>query len=295
MTVGELSRAGVVGALDMANLLPLMELTEGRADVGIGLIDGEVAAQLSAFSAAGICTIGVTKPSTGIGREHGTFVAAMLSASRSSVAPAISPGCSLVVRPVFDHSGRGSDPPRASAETLGEAIFECVDAGVRVINLSVAAVGRSGARERALRAALDYAMQNGVLVVAAAGNLGRVGGSAITAHPWVTAVVGLNARGRPLPASDLGPLIARHGLSAPGEDIVSLSSDGRAVRGTGTSVAAPLVTGAIALLYSEFPTAPAAAVRWTLSMPQVRRRSLVPPKLDAWGAYLQLREMGNRW
>lgn len=277
--------------LAATNLTGIMRLGEGRPEISIGLIDGDVERQLPDFEGVDIRHVGMDRPAAGRGTDHGTFVAGILSARRSSVAPAISPGCRLLVRPVFadpEHGPAGS--PRASPAALSQAITECVDAGARVLNLSAALIGRSPGGERLLRAALDHAMQRGVLVVAAAGNQGGVGGSAMTGHPWVTPVAGHDVAGRPARTSDLGPSIGRRGLCAPGEHVVSLSRDGRPVEGSGTSVAAPFVTGTIALLWSQFPQAPAAAVRWAVSMSATVRRSIVPPVLDAGQAYLRLRQ-----
>jgi subtilisin family serine protease len=54
----------------------------------------------------------------------------------------------------------------------------------------------------------------------------------------------------------------------------------------GTSVATPFVTGAIALLWSEFPAATAAEVKLAVTQSNgVRRTTVVPPLLDAWAAY----------
>ena len=54
----------------------------------------------------------------------------------------------------------------------------------------------------------------------------------------------------------------------------------------GTSVAAPFVTGASALLWSEFFAAPAAEVKAAVTRAIVGRRTTVtPPLLDAWAAY----------
>jgi subtilisin family serine protease len=58
-----------------------------------------------------------------------------------------------------------------------------------VINLSVALEGASPRGRRSLQEALDFALHRGVLVVAAAGNQGAIGGSVITRHPWVTPVL----------------------------------------------------------------------------------------------------------
>jgi len=75
-------------------------------------------------------------------------------------------------------------------------------------------------------------------------------------------------------------------LSAPGEAIVSLGVDGKPLTLGGTSVAAPFVTGAVALLWSEFPAATPTEVRGAVTRAVAGRRTTVtPPLLNAWAAY----------
>ncbi|MGH8627982.1 MAG: S8 family serine peptidase [Gammaproteobacteria bacterium] len=85
--------------------------------------------------------------------------------------------------------------------------------------------------------------------------------------------------------SNLGSSIARRGLGAPGDGITSLGAEGKPLTLGGTSAAAPFVTGAIALLWSEFPTATAAEVKYAATQAYARRTTVVPPLLDAWAAY----------
>ena len=75
------------------------------------------------------------------------------------------------------------------AAGLAAAIIECIDAGARVINLSLALAQPSTNGEQSLEEALNQAVKRGVIVVAAAGNQGTLGSSAITRHPWVIPVV----------------------------------------------------------------------------------------------------------
>jgi subtilisin family serine protease len=123
-----------------------------------------------------------------------------------------------------------------------------------------------------------------VLIVAAAGNQGTLGSSAITRHPWVIPVVACDLRGRPINESNLGSSIGTRGLSAPGDGIASLGSEGKSLTLSGTSVAVPFVAGAIVLLWSEFPAATAAQIKLAL-MPGPRRASVVPSLLNAAVAY----------
>jgi subtilisin family serine protease len=135
---------------------------------------------------------------------HGTFVAGILSAKRGSVAPAICPNCTLLVRPIFaETKAANGEMPSAMPEELAQAILKCIDAGARVLNVSAALAQPSIKSERALEEALDQAARRGVLVIVAAGNQGTLGSTAITCHPWVIPVVGYDLQGRPMNHSNL--------------------------------------------------------------------------------------------
>ena len=176
--------------------------------------------------------------------------------------------------------------PSATPLELAAAILDCIESGARIINLSAALAQPSASGEQELERALDYSARRGVIVVAAAGNQGTIGSSAITRHPWVIPVVACNLDGRPLGQSNLGNSIGRRGMSAPGENITSLSSSGGTMTSGGTSAAAPFVTGAIALLWSEFPEASAGTIKLAIfGEASSRRPSIVPPLLNAGAAH----------
>jgi subtilisin family serine protease len=285
--------------LDLVSLTPLMELTTGRREVVIGLIDGPVMVGHPDLAGENVREIpgrtgGTCARADSFACMHGTFVAGILSAQRSSAAPAICPDCTLLARPIFSETiASGESTPSATPEQLATAIIECIDAGARLVNLSAALVQVPAARgERALGQALDYATHRGVIVVVAAGNQGTVGSTAITRHPGVIAVVACDGRGRPLDESNLGSSIGRRGLRAPGEGITSLGTEGNARPSGGTSVAAPFVTGAIALVWSEFPDVSAGQMRLAVTQAHAqRRRAVVPPLLNAWAIHTAMREL----
>jgi subtilisin family serine protease len=107
----------------------------------------------------------------------------------------------------------------------------------------------------------------------------------------VIPVVACDLRGAPISHTNLGNSIGRRGLSAPGYDITSLGSKGKPLTLRGTSAAAPFVTGAIALLFSQFPNATAAEIkRALLHGPALRRPGVVPALLDAWAGYRILQQ-----
>ena len=284
--------------LDLVNLTPLMKLTSGRPEIVIGLVDGPVVISHPDLASENVREIpgrigGTCARATSLACMHGTFVAGILCAKRSSAAPAICPDCTLLMRPIFSETpAAGELIPSATPEELAAAIIECIDAGARLVNLSTALAQVPSAKgERALGQALDHAANRGVIVVAAAGNQGTVGSTAITRHPWVIAVIGCDGRAKPLSESNLGNSIGRRGLSAPGEGITSLGTDHKAVPSGGTSVAAPFVTGAIALVWSEFADAGAGQIRLAVTQAHARRRpAVVPALLNAWAIHTAMQE-----
>lgn len=283
-------------ALELANLARLMELASGSREVAIGLVDGPVAIDHPDLSIDSIRELpgdrrAICARADSVACTHGTFVAGILNASRRSAAPAICPGCTLLLRAVFgETTSVPAQVPSATPEELAAAIVDCIDAGARLINVSAALTSLpSAAGERALQHALDHAAHRGVIVVAAAGNQGLVGSTVITRHPWVIAVIACDRRARPLAISNLGSSIGRRGLSAPGDDVTSLAADGGTATSGGTSVAAPFVTGAIALVWSRFPEAGAAVMKMAVAEAHApHRRSVVPALLDAWSIYSAL-------
>ena len=278
--------------LDLVKLTPLMDRASGRFDMTIGLIDGPVAMNHPELAGQHIREIsgngsGACAQADSMACLHGTFVAGILSARRGSSAPAICPDCTLLIRPVFTEATAGNmEMPSATPQELAAAIIECIEAGVRCINLSLALAQPSSKGEQELEQVLDHAARRGVIIVAAAGNQGTLGSTAITRHSWVIPVVACDLRGRPMHESNLGSSIGRRGLSAPGAAITSLGTAGKPLTLGGTSVATPFVTGAVALLWSEFPMATATQVKFAITQAYApRRTTVVPPLLNAWAAY----------
>lgn len=279
----------------LVKLTALMERTEGIPEMKIGLIDGPVFTQHSDLTSERINEIAKNRSASctamsSIACTHGTFVAGILSAKRTSTAPAICPACTLLLRPVFSETTSGTENmPGATPLELAASITECIYAGARIINLSLGLAHPSTRGEQALEEALHQALNRGVIVVAAAGNQSTLGSSVITRHQWVIPVIACYAFGRPMNESNLGSSIGRRGLSAPGSDITSLGTEGQAITLSGTSVAVPFVTGAIALLWSAFPAATAAQIKLAITQATTPRRpSVVPPLMDAAAAYQML-------
>jgi subtilisin family serine protease len=281
----------MANALDLVGLTALMRLSAGRPEVVVGLIDGPVVMDHADLAGNAIRELpgigsGACSKANSLACLHGTFMAGILFAKRGSPAPAICPSCSSLVYPIFADAPANKEMPSATPEDLAAAVITCVEAGARILNLSLALTQSFAKGEQALEEALDHAGRRGVIVVAAAGNQSSVGGTIITRHPWVVPVAACDAQGRPTRESNLGHSMGLRGLRAPGEGITSLGVDGKPITLGGTSVAAPFVTGAVALLWSEFPAATAAEIKAAVTRAIAGRRTTVtPPLLDAWAAY----------
>ncbi|MFD9035426.1 S8 family serine peptidase [Streptomyces sp. NPDC059567] len=282
-----------VDPLDLVGLRPLMARTAGRSSVVVGLIDGRVALDHPAFAGHPVrelTAVAGTCRGSDVCCAHGTAVAGIIAGNDG-----VCPRCTLVSRPLFTDRPTDGGPATCLSGVrtgeLAEAILETVGAGAHVLNLSMAQPAPSGVRDRALETALDHAADRGVIVVVAAGNQGRVGSSVLTGHPWVIPVTAYDRAGHPMPQSNRGVSIGRHGVGAPGDRVPGLGLDGRPLALSGTSAAAPFVTATVALLRSAYPNAGPAAVRYAVTHGPGRRRSVTPPLLDAGSAWTALRGM----
>jgi subtilisin family serine protease len=266
-----------------------MKLTSGSPKISIGLVDGPVSINHSSISnkniyelpgkLTGSCTI-----ADSVACNHGTFVAGILKAKIGSIAPAICPDCTLILRSVFSEKTIDDTIPNASPQELANAIVDCVKAGVNIINLSLAIATPTIKAEAELEKAISYAANRQVIIVASAGNQGTVGSTSITRHPWVIPVIACNNMGHPLQMSNICHSIGRNGLSAPGENITSLGGKNNLVEYTGTSAATPFVTGIIALLWSLYPNLSGAFIKNAV-MSLNNRKSIIPPLVNAKIAY----------
>ncbi|MBC8066939.1 MAG: S8 family serine peptidase [Deltaproteobacteria bacterium] len=273
--------------MDLVGLSGLQALTRGDARVRIGLVDGQVASQALTSMGANVQLLvrddpqgsAASQTSAAAPDGHGTRIATLLIGGRYGLAP----DCTLLVRPIFDERSGAADPP-ATAAQLAAGIRDCVGAGAQIINLSLEILGiQHGAGARLLLDALDHALASDVLVVAAAGNQRTIGGTALTRHPAVLGVAACGLDGRASDTTNLCRSIGERGLLAPG-DIQIIDDDGSERCMTGTSIAAPFVTAAAALLCTLFPAMPMSKIRAAL-LGEVRPRRLVPPLLDAMLAY----------
>jgi serine protease AprX len=226
---------------------------------------------------------------------HGTHVAGIIAGSgydSNGARRGIAPGANLIVLKVLDGEGFGYISNVIAA--LDYVVEHRAQFNIRVINLSVAAGVYESYTTDPLTLAAKRAVEAGVVVVTAAGNLGlnaqrRAQYGGITAPgnaPWVLTVGASSHNGTinraddtMAPFSSRGPsyidATAKPDVVAPGVGIESLADASSFLFAThpsarlwgtvdtatqpylsltGTSMAAPVVTGTVALMYQANPS-----------------------------------------
>lgn len=197
----------------------------------------------------------------GVDNSHGTHVTGTIAATpdnRVGIA-GLSPGVTIMNLKALENGSTWMSSAAA-------AVRYAVDNGASVINASWGSTGATRAQVPALEAAVEYAREHGVVVVAAAGNAG----ADLATSPTFPAsfphdnVISVGAH----TAAGAAPGFSNHGdvevdLHAPGHYIVSTVPGGYAAK-QGTSMAAPHVTAAVALVQARDPGADVTAVRRAL-------------------------------
>jgi subtilisin family serine protease len=197
---------------------------------------------------------------------HGTFVASIAGGSGASggLVRGFGGDARLMIVQANRHTNDFTDANEAAA------IVWAVDHGAQIVNLSLGGRDTSQVEQDAVA----YAVDHGVLLVAAAGNEGRIGNQptypAALLRDVGLAVAGSTRAGTRAPTSTAGAYVA---LAAPGVEVLgAMAATGDSAHygraklpglygyGTGTSYAAPQVAGAAALVWGANPHLTAAQV-----------------------------------
>lgn len=182
---------------------------------------------------------------------HGTGVAVMIAGQGTGTGTVgIAPQAKILpVHVIF--------PNTNSTAPIAQGIRYAVNHGAGVINLSVGApVPSPTSCDPELQQAVAYALAHNVVVVVASGdaNLHGTSPEQPATCAGVLTVGGVEQNGALWQGSVQGSNVD---VAAPGDHMVDVGRDGRyTVNASGTSLAAPLVSGAAALIRSAYPSMP---------------------------------------
>lgn len=196
---------------------------------------------------------------------HGTHVAGIIAAINNQIGVVgVAPRAKLYAVKVLGANGTGwlSD--------IIDGLGWCVRSGMQVINMSLG----SSSSNTSFAEAIDAVYRAGIVQVAAAGNEGSSQVSYPAAYDQVIAVSATDSNDQLASFSNYGPQID---LAAPGVNILSTWKGGGYAYASGTSMAAPHVTGVVALRLAAHPNEGPDAVKTAL---QSTARDLGDPGWD---------------
>jgi serine protease AprX len=260
--------------------------------IGVAVIDTGIAGDATDFRGsdgssrvvANVITNGAAK-TAGDGFGHGTHVAGIIagnSFNRASNDPlygryvGVAPDANLVAVKASDEAGNST--VLDVIKGIQFVVDHKADFNIRVLNLSLSSDTPTSYKTDPLDAAVEYAWQHGIVVVAAAGNRGNVADAVQYSpanDPFVISVGGSDeegdfGKGEKASWSSAGTTqdgFAKPDVMAPGAHIISVLAPGSAFatlcpacvfsgayfKAGGTSMAAPVVSGAAALLLQARP------------------------------------------
>ncbi len=188
--------------------------------------------------------------------SHGTQVAGVIGATQNNgIGVAGVADCTLMaIRAGLTLDQGGTF---LQEDDLAAGIIYAVDNGADILNLSWGSFDQAYVIEDAIR----YAVEHGVIVIAAAGNTGTPPVSYPAALDDVISVSAVETTGNLASFSSYGHVLD---LVAPGVNIVSTRLDNAYGPRSGSSFAAPQVSGLAALLLSRLPDMTPSQVRGAL-------------------------------
>jgi len=216
------------------------QITSGNQDILIAVLDTGIDPQHEDLADKVVANVNLADSLTTDDRYgHGTHIAGIIAASANNSfgIAGMSPNCRLVNVKVADDDGR------CNSSVVARGIVWAVDNGAKVINVSLTI----NEPTQALEDAVNYAWNQGVVVIAASGNY--VGNRPMypACYSNCIAVGATDVNDSPALGSGYNDWVD---VVAPGVDIYSTLPDSKYGIESGTSMATAYVSGLAGLLFT---------------------------------------------
>lgn len=224
-------------------------------DTGVDTTHPDLAGTV--IAGADFSGVGSSDGQTPIGQSgfHGSMVASLIvgQGEQTGGVVGVAPEADLLSASV----GVGVEGADTDAQ-IAAAVKWAVDEGAQVINISLSR--NSDRWPKSWDEAFVYAFQNDVVVVASSGNStdGSPGLTAPATIPGVVAVAGVDRKGKSAAGSSAAGVSVA--LAAPAIGLLGSYPGGEVREWSGSSAAAPLVSGLVALIRSTYPDLSAMSV-----------------------------------
>lgn len=184
-----------------------------------------------------------------VGDRHATHVTSTIAGQPNSPAPGIAPHCRVIVVPLNEPGDHGEF---MSALNLARGFELAQELGANVIHCAACVPTQTGQAQELLARAVRNCLDANVLVVAPVGNDSGACRCIPAVLPDTLGVGALKDDGRPFNFSNWGGNYSNDAIMAPGERILCAQPcTEEPTREKGTSLAAPVVSGIVALLMSR--------------------------------------------
>lgn len=207
-------------------------------DVKVGIVDSAIDTKHSAFKSADITEKSFLPNDLNASVQHGTVIASLLVGESKQLVPLLPKGKVYSAQVFYQQSDYAQG---ATLSAIISGINWLLEQNVTVINMSLA-----GPDNQILHSVLNAAIAKGAIVIAAAGNEGPAAPPMYpAAYQDVIAVSAIDKNQQAYRWSNRGDYVD---YSALGVNVLTAKSGQRIGRESGTSIAAPQVTAAIACL-----------------------------------------------
>ncbi|MEN3160236.1 S8 family serine peptidase [Alkalimonas sp. NCh-2] len=208
------------------------------------------------------------------GSGHGTHVAGTIVALNNNIGvvgvlPSGLVGLHIVK--IFNDSGSWTH-----ASNLIQAVQLCQNAGANVVNMSLSGPSSNTTESNAM----SNFYNNGMLLVATSGNLGNTNFRYPASYDAVISVAAVDANKNHASFSVRNSQVE---LSGPGVNVLSTCNNSNYCNKSGTSMAAPHVTGVAALVWSNHPQCTNAQIRNVLNQTAEHRGTSGRNNNFGWG------------